>query len=130
MAAKGQPDQMASDMEVVHIKQKCFTEFLHAEKMVPTDIHQHLLNVSAEQRVDVSTVRLWVVCFSSSNSDSGSLPLVQIFTSAACRLLFITGKNAQLTMVTVLKDSEFALSKSVIVLFISVVISTKINRRH
>jgi len=111
-------------------EQRHETEFLHAEKMVPTDIHQHLLNISGEQRVDVSTVRLWMVCFSSRNSDSGSPPLVQIFTSAACRLLFITGKNAQLTMVTVLKNSEFALSKSVIVLFISVVISTKINRRH
>jgi len=38
MAAEGQPDRMVSDMEV-HMKQKCITEFLHAEKTAPTDIH-------------------------------------------------------------------------------------------
>ena len=31
MAAERQPDKMTSDMEV-HIKQRCVTEFLHAEK--------------------------------------------------------------------------------------------------
>lgn len=36
-AAEGQPDKVSSDMEV-HMKQKCGTEFLHAEKIV-TDIH-------------------------------------------------------------------------------------------
>lgn len=28
--------------------------------MAPVDIHQHLLDVYGDQRVDVSTVRLWV----------------------------------------------------------------------
>jgi len=31
--------------------------------------------------------------------------LVQVVTAAACRLLFIAGENAQLTVVTVLKSS-------------------------
>ena len=38
MAAEGQSDKMASDMEV-HMKQRCVTEFLHVEKMAPIDIH-------------------------------------------------------------------------------------------
>jgi len=42
----------------------------------------------------VTTVRQWVVHFSSGNSDSGSALLVQIFISVACRLLFIAGENA------------------------------------
>ena len=38
MAAKGQSDRKASDMEV-RMKQRCDTEFLHAEKMAPIGIH-------------------------------------------------------------------------------------------
>ena len=62
------------------------------KNMAPTDIHQHLLNFDGDRTVDVSTVRCWVACFNSSNS--GSPPLVQIFISMACRLLFIMGENA------------------------------------
>ena len=68
MAAEGQSDKMVSDVEA-GMKQTCVTEFLHVEKVAPIDIHQHLLNVSGDQIVDVSTVRLWVVCFSSGNSN-------------------------------------------------------------
>ena len=75
------------------------------KKIVPTDIYQHLLNVGGDQTVDVSAVRQWVVCFSSDNINSGSPPLVQIVTSAACRLLFIAGKNAQLMVVIMWKNS-------------------------
>jgi len=50
--------------------------FLHAEKMAPTDIHRQLLNSYGGPTVDVSTVLLWVVHFS---SDSGSPRLVQIY---------------------------------------------------
>ena len=46
---------------------------LYAEKEAPIDIHQCLLNVSGDQTVDVSTLRQWVVCFSSSDSNSGHL---------------------------------------------------------
>ena len=38
MAAEGQSDKMASDMEV-QMKQRGVAEFLHVEKMAPTDIH-------------------------------------------------------------------------------------------
>jgi len=43
--------------------------------------------------MNVSTVRWWVVRFSSGDSNSGSLLLVQIFMSTVCRLLFIAGKK-------------------------------------
>jgi len=46
-----------------------------------------------------------VVHFSSGDSNSGSPLLVQIAMSVACRLLFITGENAQLAAVTVLRNS-------------------------
>ena len=55
--------------------------------------------------MEVSTVRWQVVRFSSGDGDCGLPPLVQIFLSAICRLLFITGENAQLLVVTGLKSS-------------------------
>ena len=104
MAAEEQSDKIVSDMEV-HMKQRCVIEFLQMEKNSSTDIHQCLLNIYGDQTVDVSTARLWVVHFSSSDSDNGSPPMVQIFMSAACRLLFNAGENAQLIVVTVLRKS-------------------------
>jgi len=72
----------------------------------------------------------WAVRFSCGNSGSGSPPLMQMFTGAACRLLFIASENEQLMVVavfsgwkTVFCSWEFSLSSSVIVLFVSVVIS-------
>ena len=38
MTVEGQSDRMESDMEVC-MKQRCVIEFLHVEKMTPTDIH-------------------------------------------------------------------------------------------
>lgn len=38
MAVEGQYNRMVFDMEV-QVKQTCITEFLHAEKIAPTDIH-------------------------------------------------------------------------------------------
>ena len=73
MAAEGQPDTMASDVEVC-MKQMCVTEFLHAEKMAPTDIHWCLLKIQGKQRVDVSTVRWWVVHFSTGDRDVKDSP--------------------------------------------------------
>jgi len=43
-------------------------EFLHAEKIVPFDTHRRLLNIYGDQTVDVSTVRWWVLRFSSGDS--------------------------------------------------------------
>ena len=62
MAAEKPPGKMTSDMDM-HMKESCVIEFLHAEKMAPTD-------------------------------NSGSSPVVQILTGAACRLLFVAGENA------------------------------------
>ena len=63
MVAEGQSDRMASDMEV-SMKQKCVTEFLHAEKFAPTDTDQCLLSMYGDQTVDASTVRQWMLHFS------------------------------------------------------------------
>ena len=38
MAAEGQPEKMASDMEV-SMEKRCGAEFLHAEKVASVDIH-------------------------------------------------------------------------------------------
>jgi len=40
------------------------------------------------------------------DSDSGSLLLVRIFMSEACRLLFIAGEDAQLMVVTIFKQKK------------------------
>jgi len=73
-----------------------------------------------------------VVHFSSTDSNSGSALLVQIVTSTARRLLLTAGEKTQLTMVTVEKPCFVAenLPNSVIVLFVFVVVSMEINRRH
>ena len=55
MAAEGQSDRMASDMEG-GMQQRCVAKFLRVEKIAPTDIHQCLLNVCEDKTVDVSTV--------------------------------------------------------------------------
>ena len=53
--SRGQSNKMVPDTEV-WMKQRCVTEFLCAEKMASTDIHQHLLTISGDQRVNVSIV--------------------------------------------------------------------------
>ena len=75
-----------------------------------------------------------MVRFSSGKRDSKATPLVQIFSGVAHRLLFIAGKNTELMVVTVLKNSILELrtaqSNSVIVLLVVVVVSMEINRRR
>jgi len=58
----------------VHMKQRCLIEFLHAEKIAPTGIHQCLLNGEDDQTVDMRTVRH----FSRDDIVSGSPSLEQI----------------------------------------------------
>ena len=98
MAAKGQSDTIASDVEV-QLKQRCVIEFLHAEKMSPTDIHQCLLNFYGGQTVAVCTVTQWVVHFSSGSSTGTDC------SEHCMRLLFIVGENAELMVVPKLKNS-------------------------
>ena len=57
-----------------------------------SDIHQCFLNAAGDQTVDVSTVRQWIACFSSADSDGESCPMVLTFMNMACRLLFIWWK--------------------------------------
>lgn len=83
IGAEGQPDRTVSDTEA-HVKQRDGNEFLHAEKVEPTDIHQHLLSISGGQTMNVGTVRWWVVHSVSKGSASGPRPLVQSFTGMAC----------------------------------------------
>jgi len=80
MSAERRSVRTASDVEV-QMKQRCVTEFLHAEKMAPTDIRQLLLNVYGYQTVDVSKARQWMVCFSS--GDTIIAAVIQWVTSAA-----------------------------------------------
>ena len=56
-----------------HMKQRCVTKFLHAEKIAPNDIHWRSLNVYRDQ-MDVSTVRQWVARFSSGDSAGKEKP--------------------------------------------------------
>lgn len=107
LAAEGHSDKMASDVEV-HMKQSCVTELFHEENMAPIDSHQYLLNVYGDQTVSVGTVKQWVLCFSSSGSDSRSPPLLQFSASTAHRVLFTAGKNTYLMVVPVLKKSFVA----------------------
>ena len=55
--------------------------------------------------MDESTVRQWMVHFSSDYSGGGSLMLVQTFMGATCRLFFIIGENAELMVVTMLRNN-------------------------
>ena len=43
-----------ADVEV-RMKQRCATEFLHSEKVVPSDIHRWLLDIAGDQTVDECT---------------------------------------------------------------------------
>ena len=101
MAAEGQSDTVASCMEV-WMKQWNVIKFLYAENIAPIGIHWcHGFMVNSWQLVlaehlgrptnEPVDVRQWVVHFNS--SDSGSPPLVQVFTSMASRFLFIASKK-------------------------------------
>ena len=84
---------MLSDIEVC-MKQRCGTEYLHAEKVAPIDIHQCLLNVYGHQPVNVSTARWWVLRFSrGQKGQQVTSTVADFFTIAACRLLLIAGEN-------------------------------------
>jgi len=82
MAADGQSDRMVSEVGV-HVDQSGVIELFRVKEMAPSDIQQALMSVSGRQSVDVSTVRWWMMRFSSGDNDTGSPPLVQIVTSAA-----------------------------------------------
>ena len=68
MAEEGQSDTTVSDVEE-HMKQRYATKLLHVKKMVPTGIHQCLQIICGDQTVNASTVRWWVMHFSSTGAD-------------------------------------------------------------
>ena len=86
MAAEGQSDRMVSDVEM-RMKQRCGIEFLHEEKMAPTDVDRQLLNVYGDQTADVGTVRQWVVCFSSGESKIQSMFWISVHS---CHIMKIS----------------------------------------
>ena len=53
----------------VCMKQRGGIELLHVEKIIPFDINPPFLNIYGDKAVDVSTVKWWVVHFSSGGSD-------------------------------------------------------------
>ena len=69
----------------------------------------HLLNISGDLRVDVSTVRQWVVCFSSGNSNVQD----SLHSRQSCRFLWVQyagpcyslAKIYKIMVVTVLQNS-------------------------
>ena len=70
-AEEGCSDKMLSKMEV-RMKHSCVIEFLRLEKKkkpAHIDIHCCLLNIYGDQTVDRSTMKHWVVHFSSCDSD-------------------------------------------------------------
>ena len=91
MAAEGQSGKTASDVEVC-MKQRCVTEFYHVKKW-------HLLTFTSicwrfmepKQWMWVWWGGGWCV---SAVATAGHLHWCKFFTSTACRLLFITSKNA------------------------------------
>ena len=87
----------------VHMKQRVVTEYFHVEKMAPTAIINACWIFFGNQAMDGSTVRWWVMCFSSGDRSSGLPLLVQIFMSMLCRLFSLLGKNVQVMVVTVEK---------------------------
>jgi len=73
MTAERQSDKMASDMGV-RMKQRDEIELLPVENKAPINILQHLLNLYEDQIVDVNSLKRWVVCFNSGDSDVKNKP--------------------------------------------------------
>ena len=108
------------------------------KKNAPSDIHWHLLNICGDQTVDLSTVRWWVVRFSSDDSDVKDKPC------SAQPLRFLSAQLAYSCSSLVKMHNkwwwlcwkmffgcwEVTLSNNVLVLFASVTISTERNGRY
>lgn len=104
MAAEGQSDTMAADMNV-RMKQRRGIEFLHAEKVAPIDNGQCFLNSYGGQTVDVSTARRFSRFWQRCGRQATFQMAMCIFTNEACSFSFIADDNLQLMVVIVLKQS-------------------------
>ena len=67
-----QTDRMASGTEVC-MQQRYVTDLLGTEKISPTDIHWHLLNIYGDQTVDVNTVVWCVSAFETATWKTGQV---------------------------------------------------------
>ena len=112
----------------VYIKQRCEIEFLHEEKIIPTDTHLHLLNVYGDQMrswwcisaVATVTVGHLYWCRFLQAWHAGSYSVLTKMHSSRCWLYWKI----------MLCYWQFALSNRVIVFFVSVVVSMVIHKRH
>ena len=98
-----------------------------AEEIAPIDIHLCLLNIYGDWTVDVSTVRQWM-CISEVMAETGAgfyQSDIQDHHWWKC-----IANECDYIKKIVFYIWEFVLSNSVVVLFISVVVSVEINRRH
>ena len=77
----------------VNMMQRSVTEFLHVNKKGTRWHSSTLTKCLWRTNSGCEHSEGWVVHSRSGNSDSGSPPLLHIFMSAACRLLFITEKK-------------------------------------
>jgi len=123
MAAEGLSDGIVSDMEV-HMKQSCVTEFLHVEKIVHINNHRWLPNIQGDQTVGVSTVKIgqcgqWC-CHS--NREQWVTSSGEDFYGM--QVLVHHSENTVMCYKIVFCSWEIALLNSVIVLFVSAVVST------
>jgi hypothetical protein len=113
------------------MKQRFVTEFLHAEKNVPNDIHRRLLTVYGDQTVDVSTVRR----FSAGDSDvkdepRSGRPRTAVTPRNEERLHQLIRTNRRITTREVCTELNIGFSAlETMVLFASIVVSMEINRK-
>ena len=114
------------------MKQRCGTEFLRVENVAPIDTHRCTLYIYGGQTVDVSTVRGGCCVTAVVAAAVGHLRwcrLLQVQHAGSCSLLVkVHSCWWWLRWKTVFCNWEFALSNSVIVLYVSVVVSGEINR--
>jgi len=104
------------------------------EKMSPIDIHRHFLNADGDQTVDVSDGRcispVVTAMWKTSHIPESHTDFkwgMQAFVHCSWKCIANGGACVEKI---VFCNWEFALSKSVFVLFVSIVVSMEINRRH
>ena len=98
-------------------------------KKPPIDIHQCLLNIYGDQTVDVSTMRWWMVHFSSGDSDHPYWCRFLSMRHAHCWQKCLATGGDYVEKV-VFWSWDFALLNGFVALFVSVGLSMEINRRH
>jgi len=138
MAAEWQSDTMVSDVEV-QMKEKCGIVYLHAEKMAPLTFINACSMFRETKTVGVSTVRQWGVRFRS--GDTNTKDKIHVLDGHAefykhglealahhWQKCLASGSNCVDKRCSVAENVPYQVM--FIVLFVSVVVSMKINGRH